>query len=129
MGTVKKAIYKCSVCGNVVEVLSTGAGDLVCCGKPMDLLEEKTADSTTEKHVPYITELDDGYQVKVGQNTSHPMTSEHLIEWIELIVDGVSYIKHLEADKEPIAVFKVAHGNNVYARSYCNLHGLWKGEL
>ena len=120
-----KEVYKCNKCGNVVEVLTGGAGALVCCGDNMALLEEKTADKTTEKHVPVIEEIEGGYKVYVG-STLHPMEENHRIEWIELIADGRSYRKFLNAGDKPEAVFMI-EANMISAREYCNLHGLWKG--
>ena len=83
----KLQIYKCNVCGNIIEVLHGGIGELVCCGKPMELLDEKTADTGKEKHVPVIEKIDGGYKVKVG-SVPHPMEENHYIEWIELLADG-----------------------------------------
>ena len=121
----KLQIYKCNKCGNIVEVLHGGVGELVCCGEPMELLDEKTADATTEKHVPVIEKIDGGYKVKVG-SVPHPMTEEHLIEWIELLADGKAYRQFLEPGVEPGATFLV-EANSVSAREHCNVHGLWKG--
>jgi len=121
----KLQIYKCNMCGNIVEVLHGGAGELVCCGKPMELLDEKTADATTEKHVPVIEKIDGGYKVKVG-TVPHPMTKEHLIEWIELLADGKAYRQFLEPGAAPEATFHI-EGISVSAREHCNVHGLWKG--
>ena len=121
----KLQIYKCAQCGNIVEVLHGGGGQLVCCGGPMDLLEEKTADAATEKHVPVIEKIDGGYKVKVG-SVPHPMLDEHFIEWIELLADGKAYRQFLEPGAEPEAVFNVEAGS-VSAREHCNVHGLWKG--
>ena len=118
-------IYKCNTCGNVVEVLHGGIGELVCCGKPMELLAEKTADATTEKHVPVIEKIHGGYKVKVG-SVPHPMEDKHLIEWIELLADGKAYRQFLEPGAAPEATFNV-DGNSVSAREHCNVHGLWKG--
>lgn len=120
-------VYKCEVCGNIVEVLTAGAGELNCCGQAMVKQEEKTADSATEKHVPLIEKTSDGYKVTVG-STLHPMKDEHFIEWIELTVDGKSYKKFLKPGDEPAAQFCVKEGGSVSAREYCNIHGLWKGE-
>jgi len=121
----KLQIYKCNMCGNIVEVLHGGAGELVCCGKPMELLDEKTADATTEKHVPVIEKIEGGYKVKVG-TVPHPMTEEHLIEWIELLADGKAYRQFLAPGAAPEATFHI-EGNSVSAREHCNVHGLWKG--
>lgn len=118
-------IYKCAECGNIVEVLHGGGGQLVCCGGPMELLEEKTADAATEKHVPVIEKIDGGYKVKVG-SVPHPMTEEHFIEWIELLADGKAYRQYLEPGAAPEATFNI-EGNSVSAREHCNVHGLWKG--
>lgn len=121
----KLEIYKCAVCGNIVEVIHGGIGELVCCGKPMELLDEKTADAATEKHVPVIEKIDSGYKVKVG-SVPHPMQKEHYIEWIELLADGKAYRQFLSAGDAPEAIFNV-EANSVGAREYCNVHGLWKG--
>jgi len=124
--TKKLEVYKCEKCGNVVEMLHGGAGELVCCGEPMKLLDEKTADSSTEKHVPLVEKTAQGYKVTVG-STLHPMKDDHYIEWIELVVDGRAYRQFFNPGNDPIAEFCVS-GSSVYAREYCNLHGLWKGE-
>ncbi len=121
----KLQIYKCNVCGNIVEVLHGGDGELVCCNKPMQLLEEKTADAKTEKHVPVIEKIDGGYKVKVG-SVPHPMKEEHFIEWIELLADGKAYRQFLKPGDEPEAKFSVKAAS-VSAREHCNVHGLWKG--
>ncbi len=121
-------VYKCEICGNIVEVIHTGAGQLVCCGKPMVLLEEKTADTSVEKHVPYITYEDGKYKVKVGENTLHPMEEKHYIEWIELTVDGAIYKKYLKPGDAPEATFEIPKGEKVSARELCNIHGLWKKD-
>ena len=118
-------IYLCEICGNIVEVLHTAAGSLVCCGQNMNLLEEKTDDTSTEKHVPYVEKKDGTYTVKVGQNQEHPMTDEHRIEWIQIIADGSSYRKFLKPGDKPQAEFKV-NADIKKAREYCNVHGLWK---
>ncbi len=123
--TKKLQVYKCEICGNIIEILHEGADALVCCGQPMKLLEEQTADSSTEKHVPFIKREKDKYIVKVGENQAHPMEEKHYIEWIELIVDGVVYRKFLNPGDAPEAVFEVPEGKEVSAREYCNIHGLW----
>lgn len=127
--TKKMEIYKCDVCGNIVEVLQGDGAHPVCCGQDMTLQEEKTADSSQEKHVPFIKAVDDGYLVKIGENQDHPMTEEHYIQWIELIVDGAVYRKELTPSDKPEATFCVCEGSDVSAREYCNIHGLWKGVL
>jgi superoxide reductase len=119
-----KQVYKCSLCGNIVEVLHEAAGELVCCGQPMALLAENTVDASREKHVPVIEKTDTGYLVKVG-SVAHPMEEKHFIEWIELIADNKIYRKHLKPGEAPEAEFCVK-ADAVEVREYCNLHGLWK---
>ncbi|WP_035588982.1 desulfoferrodoxin [Hippea jasoniae] len=123
--TKRFEVYKCDICGNIIEVLHEGADALVCCGQPMKKLDEQTADTSTEKHVPFIKREGDKYIVKVGENTAHPMEEKHYIEWIELVVDGVVYKKFLNPGDAPEAVFEVPEGKEVWAREYCNIHGLW----
>ncbi len=124
--TKRLQIYKCGVCGNIVEVLHEGVGELVCCGKPMKLYEENTVDAAKEKHVPIIEKVSNGYKVKVG-SVAHPMESKHYIEWIELIADGKAYRQFLKPGDAPEAFFAV-EANQITVREYCNLHGLWKAE-
>lgn len=125
-------IYKCEVCGNIVEVLHTGAGELVCCGQPMKLQREKTQDEGQEKHVPVIGELPanvckdkDGFKIKVGE-VAHPMEENHYIEWIEITTaDDKTGKKFLKPEDKPEAEFYTRQ-EVVGARTYCNVHGLWK---
>jgi len=124
--TERLQIYKCSICGNIVEVLHTGAGELVCCGKAMELMVENAVDAAKEKHVPVIEKTDAGVKVKVG-SVPHPMEQKHYIEWIELLADGRAYRQFLSPGRAAEAVFAV-EADSVSAREYCNLHGLWKGE-
>ena len=124
MATEKLQVYKCNLCGNIVEVLHAGGGQLVCCGQPMDQLEAQTADSSTEKHVPVIEKVADGTKVKVG-SVPHPMEEKHQIEWIELIAGDQVYLEFLSPADAPEAVFAV-QADQVTAREYCNIHGLWK---
>jgi superoxide reductase len=120
-----RGIYKCEICGNIVEVLHEGIGALVCCDEEMTLLEEKTKDSSIEKHVPYIEKKDDIVTVKVGQNQDHPMEEKHYIEWIQIIADDASYRKFLKPGDKPQATFNTK-AKDIKAREYCNVHGLWK---
>jgi len=117
-------IYKCNICGNIVEVTHTGVGELVCCGKPMELQKQKTEDEGKEKHLPVIEETDGGIKVKVG-SVPHPMEEKHYIEWIEVIAGAEIYRKSLKPGDEPQAEFKVS-GNDIIVRAYCNIHGLWR---
>lgn len=121
----KLQIYKCTACGNIIEVLHGGDGELVCCGQPMTNLSEQTADAATEKHVPVIEKTDGGIMVKVG-SVPHPMAEEHYIEWIEIIADGKAYRQFLNPGDQPQAVFNI-DADSVTAREHCNVHGLWKG--
>lgn len=123
--TEKNQVYKCEVCGNIVEVLHEGAGELVCCGQSMKLQEENTVDVATEKHVPVIEKTDKGVRVKVGE-VPHPMEEKHYIEWIQIIADGKAYRKYLKPGDAPEAEFCI-DAKKITAREYCNLHGLWKG--
>ncbi len=122
--TRKLEIYKCEICGNIVEMVHEGQGQLVCCGKPMVLMEENTVDAAKEKHVPVIEKIDGGYKVKVG-SVAHPMEEKHYIEWIELIAGDVAQRVFLKPGQEPEASF-CTDASNVTARAYCNLHGLWR---
>ena len=125
--TKKKEIYKCEVCGNIVEVLHNGIGKLVCCGEPMQLQTERKEDSGNEKHVPIIEKTDFGFRIKVG-SIEHPMEDGHYIEWIEINTeDGKSGKKFLSPGDKPETKFYVK-AENVTARIYCNLHGLWKSK-
>lgn len=119
-------VYRCNKCGNIVEVLSGGIGQLVCCGEPMELLKENTTDAAQEKHVPVIEKIDGGYKVKVG-SVAHPMEEKHYIQWIELLTEDTAYVAFLMPGMAPEATFKT-DAQKVSAREYCNLHGLWKGE-
>jgi superoxide reductase len=117
-------VYKCEACGNIIEVLHGGEGELVCCGEPMKKMTENTVDAAKEKHVPVIEKISGGYKVKVGE-VAHPMEEKHYIEWIELIADGKAYRQFLEPGQAPEADFMIA-ADQVSAREYCNIHGLWK---
>ena len=129
--TQKKEIYKCNICGNIVEVLENGAGTLVCCGKPMKLLEEKTKDPaiSIEKHLPIIEKTKDKIMVKVG-SVPHPMEEKHYIQFIELIVNNKIYRQELKPNIKPEAEFCIQTTNKdkIEARELCNLHGLWKSQ-
>lgn len=123
--TKRLEVYKCDACGNIVEVLHEGMGELVCCGQPMTRLDEKTADATTEKHVPIIEKTDGGVTVTVG-SVPHPMEEKHHIEWIEVMADGKAYRQFLKPGDAPEATFAIS-ATEITAREHCNIHGLWKG--
>ena len=124
--TKLREVYYCEHCKNVVEITNEGASALVCCGVPMIKLEEKSQDSTTEKHVPYIEEKDGGVLVKVGQNTAHPMMEKHYIKFIEVLTKDGVYRKELKPEDAPEAFFPVKKEDVIQAREWCTLHGLWK---
>jgi len=119
-------VYKCEVCGNIVEMVHEGAGELVCCGQPMKLQEEKINDVGGEKHVPVIERIENGVKVRIG-STPHPMEEKHFIEWIEIIADKKVYRKFLQPNDAPETEFCV-DAQNIQARAYCNVHGLWKSQ-
>jgi superoxide reductase len=123
--TEKLEIYKCEVCGNIVEMVHAGPGQLVCCGQPMKAYKENTVDAAKEKHVPVVEKVAGGFKVKVG-SVAHPMEEKHYIEWIEVIADGKAYRQFLKPGGTPEAVFNI-EAAEITAREYCNLHGLWKG--
>lgn len=122
----KLGIYKCEICGNVVEVLHEGKGELVCCGQPMKHYEENTVEAAYEKHIPVSEVGTDGLLVKVG-SADHPMEEKHYIEWIEVVAGNKAYRQFLKPGDLPQARFVLEDYNNVVVRAYCNLHGLWKG--
>ncbi len=124
--TKEKQVYRCSVCGNIVEVLQPAGGTLSYYGQPMELLVENSKDAATEKHVPVIEKIEGGYKVSVGE-VKHPMLPEHYIVWIELITENKIFRKYLKPGDEPTACFKT-EAKEVYAREYCNVHGHWKSE-
>ncbi len=119
-------IYKCEICGNIVELVHEGKGELVCCGKPMKLFVENTVDAAKEKHVPVMENTSTKVKVKVG-SVAHPMEEKHYIEWIEIIAGEKVYRQFLKPGDTPEATFAIS-ANKLIAREYCNLHGLWKAE-
>lgn len=123
----RNEIYRCQLCGNITEVQFVGGGTLSCCGQPMNHLEETSADTSLEKHVPYLSKTSTGYLVKVGQNQDHPMMEAHYIIWIELHTSKGVYRQYLQPGSKPEAEFQIKPGEKILgAREYCNLHGLWK---
>lgn len=122
----KNDVLRCAMCGNIVEYTHVGGGELICCGKPMEKLEENTVDAAVEKHVPVIEKIEGGYKIKVGE-VEHPMVEKHFIEWIELIADNEIHRVYLAPEQKPEAVFYTT-ATKVFAREYCNLHGLWRSK-
>ncbi len=124
--TERMQVYKCEICGNIVEMLHGGKGELVCCGQPMKLMTENTVDAAYEKHVPVMEKTGSGFKVKVG-SVAHPMEEKHYIEWIEIIAGDKLYRKWLNPGDVPEATFDI-DADSVIAREYCNIHGHWKAE-
>ncbi|MCD4650913.1 MAG: desulfoferrodoxin [Candidatus Cloacimonetes bacterium] len=124
--TKLRDIYRCNICGNVIEITAEGAEALVCCGKPMGKFETKTVDAATEKHVPYIEETKNGVLVKVGQNQEHPMLENHFIMFVEVLTENQVLRAELKPGDKPQAEFTVSRNEIVLVREFCNLHGLWK---
>jgi len=120
-----RQIWHCPICGNVVEAVFAGGGELVCCGQPMKLLEGNTVDAAREKHVPVVTDLGDKIEVAVG-SVAHPMEEKHYTAFIEVLTEKKVYRKELKPGQEPKAKFPVKMEKVLAVREYCNLHGLWK---
>ena len=121
--TAVNEVYKCERCGNMVEMVHGGAGQMVCCGQDMTKMAENSTDAAKEKHVPVLEKTADGWQVTVG-SVAHPMADDHYIEWIELLVGDAVYRQNLKPGEAPSATFCVK-ADTAKARAYCNLHGLW----
>ncbi|MBA7593959.1 desulfoferrodoxin [candidate division WOR-3 bacterium] len=121
--TKKLQVYKCNICGNIIEVLHEGVGELVCCDQPMVLFDEKIEEEGKEKHLPVVEKTEKGFFVKVG-SIQHPMEEKHYIEWIEIIVDGKTYRQFLKPGDVPEAIFAI-EAEEITAREYCSVHGLW----
>lgn len=123
-------MYKCNICGNIVEIVASGYGELVCCGEPMEHLKEHTKEEEMlgEKHIPFVTKTDNGFDIKVG-SIPHPMTDEHYIMFIETISEDKNHaqLQFLHPGDEPKMILQDKLGKT-YAREFCNLHGLWEGN-
>lgn len=128
--TKKFEIYRCNVCGNMVEIIKAGAGTLVCCGQPMELLGEEQEEMLNEKHVPVVERSGGSAVVSVG-SVAHPMEPKHYIEWIEIFSGENASRKFLSPGQKPEAVFPASENPErakPVARAYCNIHGLWKSR-
>ncbi|MBR4741803.1 MAG: desulfoferrodoxin [Desulfovibrio sp.] len=121
-----REVYKCALCGNIIEILHAGSCVPVCCDQPMELVEEGVIEASKEKHIPVIEKIEGGYKVTVGE-VAHPMIDKHFIQWIELLTENSVLRTELTPKDAPEAVFFTS-STNVSARAYCNLHGLWKAE-
>ncbi len=124
--TKTNEIYKCKVCGNIIEVVGEAEGTLSCCGQFMQQMKENDTDGAREKHMPVVTKTSGGYRVEVGE-VEHPMTEAHYIQWIELVTPDTVYRKQLTPSDSPVAEF-ATDAKEAYAREYCNLHGLWRSK-
>lgn len=123
--TKRHQVYKCNVCGNIVEVLHEGAGTLVCCGQDMQLHVEKKDEEGNEKHLPVVEVNGSKVIVKVG-SVEHPMEEAHYIEWIEVISGEIAKRVFLKAGQAPKAEFIFENIGQLRVREYCNIHGLWE---
>jgi superoxide reductase len=123
--TNRLEIYKCEVCGNIVEVVHASGGTLSCCGAEMKRLSENTVDASKEKHIPVLECLPNWIKVSVG-SVPHPMEEKHYIEWIELIAGDTVVRQYLKPGQPAVAVFDGVKAATIVAREFCNLHGLWK---
>jgi superoxide reductase len=114
----------------MVALLKKGHCDPSCCGEPMEILQAGSVDAAAEKHVPYITSIDDGkrIQVSVGE-VAHPMLDAHYIEWIALVADDKLFVRYLKPGDEPTATFCATAAKDATIYAYCNLHGLWKADV
>lgn len=122
-----RELYVCSICGNVIEVVNTGASSLVCCNKPMNKLEAGTKDASLEKHVPVVEAVDGGVMIKVG-SVAHPMEEKHYIVFVEVLTKGQVFRAELAPNQAPEALFSVKLEDILEVREYCNVHGLWKAN-
>ncbi len=126
----KLDLYKCDICGNVVEVILNGNGELVCCGQPMTKMEaQNQEEAMMEKHIPIFVSLEDGSQeIRVGE-VLHPMLPEHYIMFIETISQDKNHVQlqFLHPNQEPKMILKEKFGDTI-AREYCSIHGLWQSK-
>ena len=122
--TEMRQVYKCEVCGNMIEVIHNSAGTLVCCGQNMTLVTENSQEAAVEKHIPVVEKIENGILVKVG-SVPHPMLDKHYIEWIEVQTQNKVYRKYLKPGEKPEAQFMIKE-EIIVVREYCNVHGLWK---
>ena len=125
--TKLRELYRCEICGNIVEIVYEGAPALICCGKPMIKLEAKTKDEGREKHVPVIEKADSGIKVKIG-SIEHPMEEKHYIKFIEILLKDRIMRKELEPGQAPETKCCASKSDVIEAREFCTIHGLWKNE-
>jgi len=119
-------VYKCNVCGNIIEIFHSGMGELTCCNKAMNIQKENTVEAAKEKHIPFFQKTGNKIKITVGE-INHPMEETHFIEWIEVITLNKIFRKKLTPNDEPIAEFEI-NSEVISVRAYCNLHGLWSNK-
>jgi len=125
--TQLRELYRCEVCGNIVEVVNEGATALVCCGEPMIKLEAKTEDQGQEKHVPVVEETNSSIKVKVG-SIEHPMEDKHYIKFIEILLKDRIIRKELKPGQAPEVKYCATKLDVIEVREFCSIHGLWKNK-
>ena len=124
----KQRFFVCDQCKNLIGLVENKGAPLVCCGNEMTELVPNTVDASGEKHLPEVTVLGDSMKVQVG-SVLHPMTEEHLIQFIYVETEQGGQRKGLKPSDEPIAEFVFVKDKPVAVYEYCNLHGLWKTEV
>jgi len=120
--------YICKRCGNIVGMVHSGGGTLVCCGEKMSALEAGVVEASREKHIPVVTVEGDKVHAFVG-SVEHPMTEEHSITWLYLETDRGGQRKCIKPGEKPEATFILNGEKPIAVYAYCNLHGLWKTEI
>lgn len=125
--TKMSPLYQCAVCKRIVAEIQAGDGVLICHDQPMIEIVAQSHNEGEEKHLPVIEVTEQSITVKIG-SIPHPMTPEHYIEWIEIMVDGKNCKQLLSPTDQPLAIFPVS-GQSITARAYCNIHGLWQSSL
>jgi len=126
--TQLREVYRCDICGNVIEMVNEGAGELVCCGQPMEKLEAKKEDEGKEKHVPVLEGLAVGVKVKVG-SVPHPMEEKHYIKFIEVLTKDKVHRAELKPGDKPEADFCAVKDSVIGVREFCTVHMLWEGNM
>ncbi len=126
MSSQRPQVYQCDVCGLVVEVLEGGAGEPVCCGRPMRRLVEDASTASPEEHVPVATKVEGGLRVRLGASP-HPMEPKHYVQWIELIEEGRAQRQFLRPGQRPEAFFSL-DAADATVRALCSKHGLWTAQ-
>lgn len=134
--SIKLGIYKCKICGNVVQVLLEGEGELVCCGEEMELLEGKYEENEIgEKHVPQIEIVHEGCEsgvcseVKYVSVRKHPMTNEHYIQFAEVYDKEKTELRVKFFKPDEVAEYNITgFDGDLTALEFCNIHSLWKNK-